>query len=158
LALASVRCTDVAASSADFAAAKRCAGVSCACCVGWGEPLSPVQAAVPSRHSPESTAATIFPVVRMGRGYAAQPARAGGAPAAWWARDERMQLTARWPEPEAAEVPRDLHTIHRFVPGLKAHDRHMTFFGEHPWGRWAVPVAAFGVIAATAAVTNQQAS
>lgn len=34
----------------------------------------------------------------------------------------------------------------------------MTFFGEHPWGRWAVPVAAFGIIATTAAVTNQQAS
>ncbi|MGN6752847.1 MAG: LolA family protein [Intrasporangium sp.] len=34
----------------------------------------------------------------------------------------------------------------------------MTFFREHPWSRWAVPVAAFGVIGATAAVTNQQAN
>lgn len=34
----------------------------------------------------------------------------------------------------------------------------MTYFGEHPWSRWVVPVAAFGVIGATAAATNQQAN
>jgi outer membrane lipoprotein-sorting protein len=34
----------------------------------------------------------------------------------------------------------------------------MTIFREHPWSRWAVPVAAFGVIGATAVVTNQQAN
>jgi outer membrane lipoprotein-sorting protein len=48
--------------------------------------------------------------------------------------------------------------IHRFFLSSEAHDRDMTFFREHPWSRWAVPVAAFGVIGATAAVTNQQAN
>lgn len=33
----------------------------------------------------------------------------------------------------------------------------MTFFGAHPWTRWVVPVAALGVIGASAVVTNQQA-
>lgn len=34
----------------------------------------------------------------------------------------------------------------------------MTFFGEHPWTRWAVPVAAVGVIGATAGVASSQAN